>query len=444
VQSVATNIVRDGVAQITFGVPPLNTLDLALRRALDRALADAIADPQVRVIVILARGQAFSVGTELAPPDLPPWAARPDLAALCDRVESCPVPVVMLLPGHALGAGAEFALAGHYRLAMAQATIGLPEVKLGLPPGGGGSQRLARLAGARGALEMLLGGRPVAAAAAQAMGLVDGIVQGDLAQGGLAFAESLLARGALARPTGPRRDRMQDGRAWLQAVAHARAAQGPGVSLVADRIIDCVEAAALLPLQAGVAFEQAARADCSAGPVAAALHHVARSERRATPALLARGADGRRGLTAAGQALAARLAQALGRAAGVLSAAGPGRAAVDGALVAWGFAAGPFGGVVAVDDAAAPVQQRRVLAALVAEGARCLAQDTALRPGDIDAIAVQALGFPRDRGGPLHAATTAGLSALIAEMASWAAEDAVWDAPPLLARAAQTGGFSPE
>ena len=269
---------RDGLAWLELDAPPLNALSQALRAALWQAVEAAEADPAVRGIVISAAGRSFPVGADIKEFDAAPQA--PGLADLCDRIEACGKPVVAALHGTALGGGLELALAAHGRVALSLARVGLPEVTLGLLPGAGGTQRLPRLIGAEQALRLMLTGRPIAAAEALALGLLDRVVEGGLA----AAAEAEMAR-LLALPTLPRaRDRregMRDGLVYQRVVAEARRGLN-GHRLPAPlRIVECVEAAQLLPFDAGRAFEATAFEDLLASPESAALRHVFLAERRA-------------------------------------------------------------------------------------------------------------------------------------------------------------------
>ncbi|MGC9371286.1 MAG: enoyl-CoA hydratase/isomerase family protein, partial [Paracoccaceae bacterium] len=160
-----------GIVGISVNNPPANALGPAVRQALWDALETAEADPGLRVVLIEAEGPNFSTGTDVTEDGAAP--APPTLSELCDRVEACAKPVVAVLQGRALGEGFELALAAHYRLALEGAHVGLPGVTLGLVPGAGGTQRLPRLAGGAAALEIMLAGRPVPAAEALRLGLID-------------------------------------------------------------------------------------------------------------------------------------------------------------------------------------------------------------------------------------------------------------------------------
>lgn len=207
---------------------------------------------------------------------------RPDgqgLGALALQIEAMAKPVVAALQGNALGAGLELALAAHGRVALAEARLGLPEVGLGLPPVAGATQRLPRLVGAEAALKVLLEGRPLSAVEALTIGLVDHVVEGGLIDRAMAFAQELAGRPRVAALA--RREGLRDGRGYQAAVARARAATAGGRLPAPARIVDCVEAAQLLPGEAGLGYERAAFEELAATPEMQGLFHAFLAERAA-------------------------------------------------------------------------------------------------------------------------------------------------------------------
>src|SRR6187455_3710226 len=171
---------------VTSNNPPVNALGAAVRQGLVAAIEEAEADDAIKAVVIRCEGQTFFAGadiTEFGKPPVMPW-----LPEVVDRIESCTKPVVAAIHGTALGGGLEVALGCHYRVAVPTAKLGVPEVKLGLLPGAGGTQRLPRVAGVQKALEMTTSGAMVGAKDAHDMGLVDRIVEGELQQHAVAFA----------------------------------------------------------------------------------------------------------------------------------------------------------------------------------------------------------------------------------------------------------------
>ncbi len=169
--------------------PPVNALSTAVRQGLVDAIAEAEADDSVNAIVIACEGQTFFAGadiTEFGKPPQQPW-----LPMVVDTIENCSKPVVAAIHGTAFGGGLEVALASHYRVAVPAAKLGTPEVKLGLLPGAGGTQRLPRVAGVRKALEMTATGGPIGAKEAFECGLVDRLVEGELIPHAVAYAEEV-------------------------------------------------------------------------------------------------------------------------------------------------------------------------------------------------------------------------------------------------------------
>ena len=161
---------------IAIDSPPVNALNSAVRTGLLQAIEAAEGDVGVQAIVIVGRGGNFIAGADIREFGKP--YASPTLPDLCNRIEACNKPVVAALNGAVLGGGLEIALAAHYRVALADAKLGLPEVQLGLIPGAGGTVRAPRVIGAKAALDMMLSGRPVNAKDALASGLVDRVGEG--------------------------------------------------------------------------------------------------------------------------------------------------------------------------------------------------------------------------------------------------------------------------
>jgi 3-hydroxyacyl-CoA dehydrogenase len=185
----------------------VNALSTPVRQGLVDAIAEADSDGSVKAVVIACEGQTFFAGadiTEFGKPPREPW-----LPAVVDTIENCSKPVVAAIHGTALGGGLEVALGCHYRVADKSAKLGTPEVKLGLLPGAGGTQRLPRVAGVRHALEMTSTGNPIGAKQAFDCGLVDRIVEGDLIPHAVAFAEEVRDIRPLAKSS-EREDRMSD------------------------------------------------------------------------------------------------------------------------------------------------------------------------------------------------------------------------------------------
>lgn len=430
--------IRDGVAVITLDHPPANVLSHGMRVELAAHFARIATLPDVRGVVLMGAGDGFSVGADIREMAMPQQA--PTLAQVCDAVEGCRVPVVAALHGTVMGGGAELALAAHYRIAAGGTGIGLPDVTLGLVPGAGGTQRLPRLVGAVVALDLLLSGRSLYAKTCREAGLIDGIVTGDLGSAALAFVADLLAKGQGPRPTRDRRAPMVDGAACLDAVAQRRAAIAASRFHAPMRALDCVEAAVLLPFEAGMAFEAAAFETCRAHPQSRALRHIYLAERRVSADLLTRtGAAWT--VTSLGQSsVVVPMTAALGHAAAALARNGHDPAQIDAAVAAVGVTPAPMGtGATAHED---PAVTRPIVAALMAEAARLAARGTIAHPADADALCVHGMGFARRLGGPVQMAQDMGLVALRDDMRHWAELDPVWDPPPLLSEAVKyAAGF---
>lgn len=271
---------QEGVGVLALANPPVNSLGAPLRRDLARAFAALAADPLVHAIVLVAGGRSFAAGPDLR--DLAAPEATPTLGDLCLAIEACAKPVVAALHGPVLGPGLELALAAHYRLALATAQFGFPDVTLALMPAAGGTQRAPRLIGAGPALRLMLSGQPIPARDAAALGLIDRVVDKDVA-----VEAYLLARTRPAvRPTMAETRHLALPQRFEAAVAAARSAlrsdppSAGGPALAPLRIIDAVEAALLLPPDRALAFEQAASADCVASEASTGLRHAFVAERR--------------------------------------------------------------------------------------------------------------------------------------------------------------------
>ena len=261
------------VLEIVLVNPPVNALGHAVRTALFDAIADAQADRAVKAIVIRGAGKLFSGGADITEFGKP--LADPGLPQLVDAIEASAKPVVAAIHGMALGGGLEVAMGCHYRIATHGAKLGLPEVRLGLIPGAGGTQRLPRLIGAEAALEMIVSGTPISAARAGELGLIDKITDdAALAAVAIAFARMLDA----PRRTGARGVLADAGLFDNFAAANARKIMGLDAPRAA---IEAVRAATELPLGPGQDKERALFADLMAGAQSAALRHVFFAERAA-------------------------------------------------------------------------------------------------------------------------------------------------------------------
>lgn len=271
---------RDEIALIIADNPPVNALGQALRQGLLQTFQAAEADPQVRAVVLVCEGSTFFAGADIKEFGKPPVA--PSLPEVIDVIEGCSKPSVAVIHGTALGGGLEVALGCHYRIARTDARVGLPEVKLGLLPGAGGTQRLPRLAGVAKALEMILGGAPVEAGEACEYHIVDELFEGDLMDAGLAYARRLLQEGRGVRRSGEQTRGLEGtDNAALIAARHAEVVKrSPGL-FSPLRCIAAVEAATRLPLAEGLERERELFLECLNSPQRAALVHAFFAERQA-------------------------------------------------------------------------------------------------------------------------------------------------------------------
>src|SRR6266478_1757814 len=195
---------NDRVAVLTIDNPPVNALGQGVWEAIDEGVARAASDAGADAIVLTGAGRTFVAGADINIFKLlktrEQSLARSALThAMLGRLEDSPKPLVAAIHGQAFGGGLELAMACHYRLATKDAMVGQPEVLLGIIPGAGGTGRLPRLAGARVALEMCTEGRPGPAQTAQAAGIIDEIVEGELLPAAIRFAKARAAAGEIRR-----------------------------------------------------------------------------------------------------------------------------------------------------------------------------------------------------------------------------------------------------
>jgi 3-hydroxyacyl-CoA dehydrogenase len=253
--SAADYSVHGATAVIRFDNPPMNTLAHGMRQAVMEHLARAGADPAVKAVVLAGGGRAFCAGAEIRELDTPEAVASPNLREIIAAIEASQKPVVAAIHGVAMGGGLELALGCHYRLASRGAQLALPEVKLGLIPGAGGTQRLPRAVGAARALEMIVSGNPVKSESVAGTPLVDEIAEGDPVPGALAFAERLVAG---QRPLRRLRDMTVSGEGAeaLFTEARSRIAREQRGYPAPLRALDAVEAALKLPFDEGLRFER--------------------------------------------------------------------------------------------------------------------------------------------------------------------------------------------
>lgn len=267
---------EDGIAVVTVDNPPVNALGQALRQGLWDAVGTLDADASVRAVVLICAGRTFIAGadvTEFGKPPMPPHL--PDLV---DRLEQATKPWIAAIHGSALGGGFEVAMGCRLRVALDSAAVGLPEVTLGIVPGASGTVRTPRLAGVEAAVELVTTGRPVKAAKALSMGLVDKVVTGDLRAEAVAFARTALTQ-PLPQPISERPVTSPDAAWWdEQRKTIAKRAKGEVAPL---RALDCLRMAAEKPFAEAMAHERATFLELRASDQAAALRHIFFAERAA-------------------------------------------------------------------------------------------------------------------------------------------------------------------
>ncbi len=271
------------VAVVRFGEPPVNSLGLATRQALAAAISAAIADPGVSAIVLAGRNGTFSAGADIKEFATGGMITAPNLHDVIALVAGSPKPIVAAIEGTCLGGGLELALGAHYRVAVATAKVGLPEVKLGLLPGAGGTQRLPRLIGVENALNVILSGEPVPAKLFAGSALFDALVNEDPA--GAATTLAAAKAGELAGKAPPRaRDRSAAGPLVEPLLGFARTTAGAAYAAYPAplKIIDALEAAATQSFEDGLATERQLFAELMVTPVSRALRHAFFAERAAS------------------------------------------------------------------------------------------------------------------------------------------------------------------
>jgi len=268
---------RGDILIVTSNNPPVNALGAGVRVGLDAALTQAAADDGIKAVVLICAGQTFFAGADITEFGKPP--VEPILTDLIPKIEAFDKPVIAAIHGTALGGGLETALGAHYRVAVPSAKLGVPEVKLGLLPGAGGTQRLPRVVGVKAALEMTAKGDPISAAQAHKWGLVDELAEeGALLDSALALAEKVKA----VRPIPRVSERtISPDDAAIEAFRKENARKFRGFDAPSANIA-CVEAATRLPFAEGIDFERTEFMKLMFGSQSAAQRHIFFAERKAS------------------------------------------------------------------------------------------------------------------------------------------------------------------
>ena len=267
------------VAVITLDNPPVNGLGYALRSAVVAGIQAAQSDPAVKAIVITGAGNAFSGGADIREFNTPKATAEPTLRTVIEAAEASAKPVVAAINGTCFGGGLELSLGCHYRVAKADAQLALPEVKLGLIPGAGGTQRLPRAIGVEAAVNMITSGNPVAAAKFKGTALIDDIIEGDFLGGSTAFARNVAVH-ALRRIRDIKIDQ-PDAKAFFENVRKTVAAAARGLTAPL-KCVDAVEAAVTQPFDEGIRTEREIFMQLIQSPESKAMRHAFFGERAAS------------------------------------------------------------------------------------------------------------------------------------------------------------------
>jgi len=255
--SQSVSLDRQGrVAVVTVNNPPVNALSQHVRQGLRDAISQAAGDSGAAAIVIACAGRTFIAGADITEFGKPPQ--EPTLSQVQEIIERSPMPIIAAIHGTALGGGLEVAMTCHWRVAVKSARLGQPEVKLGLIPGAGGTQRLPRLIGVDKALAMIVGGDPIGGEEAKRLGLVDEIIEGDLSAGAIAFAERIVNEKRPLRKVRDLGDKVAAARGKPEIFSEFRksvARQTRGFK-APEACIKAVEAAVNQPFDQGLARER--------------------------------------------------------------------------------------------------------------------------------------------------------------------------------------------
>jgi 3-hydroxyacyl-CoA dehydrogenase len=282
INSVVDLAIEGEVALVTINSPPVNALSQPVRYGLKRGVEAAEANGAVKAIVIICDGRTFIAGADISEFGKPP--APPHLPEALDAIENASKPVIAALHGTALGGGFEVALTAHYRIAVPSAKCGLPEIKLGIIPGAGGTQRLPRLIGVEKALDVILSGTPFGAREAEEWGVVDELAEeGKLRDSAMAYARRLIAEKAPLKKVRDRSDKLEPARGHpeiFEAVRRANARKFRGFDAW-EKAIESVRNAVDLPFDEGMARERAIFSQLVGSTQSKAQRYVFFAERQA-------------------------------------------------------------------------------------------------------------------------------------------------------------------
>ncbi len=436
----------ENIAIISVNNPPVNALSPGVPDGIMEAIRQVAADGSVHAAILAGSGRTFIAGADIREFQLMTSGkkeAKVGLYPLMLALEDCPKPVVCAIHGSALGGGLEVALACHYRIALASAQLGQPEVRLGLIPGAGGTQRLPRLAGVARALEMITYGSPVGAPEALEVGILDDLIPGDLLPGAIAWTGDLLTKDLGPRKTrefGSRLGNVDVNGPLFDTARSMVQRRAPG-RLAPLKAIEAVEAATRIPFEDGCKREEALFMECLFSDQSRALIHVFFAERE-----LARIPEhARTAYDAASRRLVERCRDEMRH----LIADGASVDEVERTLGEFGLRGDWLQGTSRLAASADsrnthPVGCEEILArllyAFVNEGARMLEEGLPARAALIDALCIRDCGFPPCRGGPMWQADTRGLQAVCRQIRSFQERHGDrWAPAPLLRRLAGQG-----
>jgi 3-hydroxyacyl-CoA dehydrogenase len=273
--------VSGAVAVLRLENPPVNSLGHELRRSIVAALARAEDDPAVKAIVLIGSGKGFSGGADIREFGTPKSLAAPNLHGVLRAVEECAKPVIAAIDGICMGGGLELALCCHYRIAAKGARLALPEVKLGLLPGAGGTQRLPRAIGVEAALNMIVSGATVGLEKLRDTPLFDAVADGDLTAFALEFARGVIAERRGIKRVRDLAIRMPNAEAYFQFARNTvKSVAGPYPAPLA--CVEAVAAAVQQPFESGLKRERELFLGLMATPESAALRHIFQAERAAS------------------------------------------------------------------------------------------------------------------------------------------------------------------
>ena len=274
-QEIVTFSKEGNIGLIVVNNPPVNALSQAVRQGIKTGVEKGIADKDILAMIIICEGRTFIAGADIREFGKP--MIEPFLPAIVQYIEDSPKPMIAAIHGTALGGGLEIALGCHFRIAAPTAKVGLPEVKLGILPGAGGTQRLPRLVGPQAALDMIVSGNPIAAQKAQTIGIIDEIADGDLKAAALTFAKKVISEKRPIKKISSLAAKV-DNPAMFEEYAKSIARKQRGF-LAPFQCIKAVQAAVELPFAEGMKREREIFVELQASPQSKAQRHVFFAER---------------------------------------------------------------------------------------------------------------------------------------------------------------------